>query len=305
MVVDFATPFRERTLALLDDPAELDRSSPTAPSGPVTWPAPTLARVYDRVGFLAGAGAGAGSPTMPHDRRRDRHPRAATAPSCSAPGRRSVTRWPTRSRRTSRCCRRPRCRDDDLDQVERAPGAVGGRARRRSTCTCAAPARSARSRRWSSSRSPTGIGDCEQLERDVRGGPLAATLDFPYHPHVTVAHHVDDSAMDRAFEDLASYHCTFEVQEFHLYARLRPGMARRGRLLLRRRANRGRGRTPIPSSTTASGCSPDCRPGGLQSGEQPLAVVEDAHRRTPAPSVGPASKEKASTARHTWSAPCS
>ena len=62
-----------------------------------------------------------------------------------------------------------------------------------------------------------GIAECEQLEQAVRGGPLHRELAFYYHPHVTVAHHVDDSAMDRAFEDLASYHCTFEVQEFHLY----------------------------------------------------------------------------------------
>jgi 2'-5' RNA ligase len=62
-----------------------------------------------------------------------------------------------------------------------------------------------------------GLAECELLERAVRRGPLERGLDFYYHPHVTVAHHVDDSAMDRAFEDLASYHCTFEVQEFHLY----------------------------------------------------------------------------------------
>ena len=62
-----------------------------------------------------------------------------------------------------------------------------------------------------------GISSCEALARSVRRGPLDIEREFPYHPHVTVAHHVDDSAMDRAFEDLGSYHCTFAVTEFHLY----------------------------------------------------------------------------------------
>jgi 2'-5' RNA ligase len=41
---------------------------------------------------------------------------------------------------------------------------------------------------------------------------------FYYHPHVTIAHHVDDAAMDRAFNELAAYDCSFEVTGFHLYA---------------------------------------------------------------------------------------
>src|SRR3712207_8607561 len=35
-----------------------------------------------------------------------------------------------------------------------------------------------------------GIGNCELLADDVRRGPLARSLTFPYHPHVTVAHDV-------------------------------------------------------------------------------------------------------------------
>ncbi len=45
-----------------------------------------------------------------------------------------------------------------------------------------------------------GISGCEQLASSVRRGPLAADLQFPYHPHVTVAHHLDDDTLDRAFE---------------------------------------------------------------------------------------------------------
>ena len=81
-----------------------------------------------------------------------------------------------------------------------------------------------------------GIAECEQLERAIRGGPLHRDLAFHYHPHVTVAHHVDEAAMDRAFEDLAGYTCTFEVRGVPpLRARHRPGMARRARLLVRGR----------------------------------------------------------------------
>ena len=38
-----------------------------------------------------------------------------------------------------------------------------------------------------------GIPYCEALERAVRSGPIERTLDFPYHPHVTVAHHLDEA----------------------------------------------------------------------------------------------------------------
>ena len=45
-----------------------------------------------------------------------------------------------------------------------------------------------------------GISECEQLAFSVRRGPLSADQMFPYHPHVTVAHHLDDDTLDRAFE---------------------------------------------------------------------------------------------------------
>ncbi len=62
-----------------------------------------------------------------------------------------------------------------------------------------------------------GISQCEQLADDVRRGPLAVDLDFPYHPHVTVAHHLGDEQLDRAFDDLAGFECVFDVHEFLLY----------------------------------------------------------------------------------------
>jgi 2'-5' RNA ligase len=62
-----------------------------------------------------------------------------------------------------------------------------------------------------------GISACEQLAFAVRRGPLACELQFPYHPHVTVAHDVDDDLLDTAFKELASFECEFEVTHFSLY----------------------------------------------------------------------------------------
>jgi tryptophanyl-tRNA synthetase len=53
VVVDTATPYRERTLALLADPAELDRILAEGAERARDVASATLARVYDRVGFLS------------------------------------------------------------------------------------------------------------------------------------------------------------------------------------------------------------------------------------------------------------
>lgn len=62
-----------------------------------------------------------------------------------------------------------------------------------------------------------GISSCEQLERDVRSGPVTRDLEFNYHPHVTIAHNVDDVALDRAAADCAAFRAEFEVAEFDLF----------------------------------------------------------------------------------------
>ena len=62
-----------------------------------------------------------------------------------------------------------------------------------------------------------GISQCEQLAAAVRRGPLAVDLAFPYHPHVTIAHHLADEQLDRAFDELAGFECEFAVDDFHLY----------------------------------------------------------------------------------------
>ncbi|KQU69292.1 2'-5' RNA ligase [Phycicoccus sp. Root563] len=62
-----------------------------------------------------------------------------------------------------------------------------------------------------------GLADCELLEKAIRRGPLDRTLEFHYHPHVTVAHHVPEEALDRAFGELSDFECEFVVDQFHLY----------------------------------------------------------------------------------------
>ena len=62
-----------------------------------------------------------------------------------------------------------------------------------------------------------GISACEVLASEVRQGPLAVEARFPYHPHVTVAHHLDEALLDRAFEELGSFDCRFTTDHFSLY----------------------------------------------------------------------------------------
>jgi len=63
----------------------------------------------------------------------------------------------------------------------------------------------------------TGISNCERLEADLRSGPLQRPLKFYYHPHVTVAHDLDDETLDRAFAELADYRASFTVTSFGLF----------------------------------------------------------------------------------------
>ena len=59
-----------------------------------------------------------------------------------------------------------------------------------------------------------GIGDCELLAGDVRRGPLARSLSYPYHPHVTVAHDVPPDMLELAYSGLSDLSAEFRVQHF-------------------------------------------------------------------------------------------
>ncbi|QKW08754.1 2'-5' RNA ligase family protein [Streptomyces sp. NA04227] len=60
---------------------------------------------------------------------------------------------------------------------------------------------------------------CCWLQKRLRdpSGPVARELQFPYHPHVTIAHGIDEAAMDRAYEELADYHAEWSCTGFALY----------------------------------------------------------------------------------------
>jgi len=64
-----------------------------------------------------------------------------------------------------------------------------------------------------------GAEACTWLQKQVRdaSGPVSRELQFPYHPHVTIAHGIDDESMDRAFEELADYGAQWSCAGFALY----------------------------------------------------------------------------------------
>lgn len=62
-----------------------------------------------------------------------------------------------------------------------------------------------------------GISSTEQLAKHVRDGLLEGELEFPYHPHVTVAHLVSDEVLDHAYRELSDFEARFEVRSFALW----------------------------------------------------------------------------------------
>jgi tryptophanyl-tRNA synthetase len=56
VVVDFVTPFQQRTAEYLTDPAQLDQILAKGAEKARAVAAPTLATVYDRIGFLPATG---------------------------------------------------------------------------------------------------------------------------------------------------------------------------------------------------------------------------------------------------------
>ncbi|MBL1081377.1 2'-5' RNA ligase family protein [Streptomyces actinomycinicus] len=74
-----------------------------------------------------------------------------------------------------------------------------------------------------------GAEACSRLQQRVRdaSGPMARELQFPYHPHVTVAHGIDDAAMDRAFEELAGFDAQWPCTGFALYEQGADGVWRK------------------------------------------------------------------------------
>lgn len=58
---------------------------------------------------------------------------------------------------------------------------------------------------------------CSAIESAARTGLLAQDLRFEYHPHVTIAHDLDDATLDRAEVEMAAFDATFVVDRFSLF----------------------------------------------------------------------------------------
>ncbi len=62
-----------------------------------------------------------------------------------------------------------------------------------------------------------GISYTEMLSKAVRTALGVDEPAFPFHPHVTVAHNLDDAHLDRAYDELKDFECQFVVDGFALY----------------------------------------------------------------------------------------
>lgn len=62
-----------------------------------------------------------------------------------------------------------------------------------------------------------GFDTCVELHSQLQSGPLERDLDFPFHPHVTVAHDVSEASMDSAEAKLSSFTASFTVRTLGVY----------------------------------------------------------------------------------------
>jgi 2'-5' RNA ligase len=62
-----------------------------------------------------------------------------------------------------------------------------------------------------------GAASCADLQERVRSGPVQRELQFPYHPHVTIAHCIAEEAMDLAQRELADFTASWTANGFSLY----------------------------------------------------------------------------------------
>ena len=62
-----------------------------------------------------------------------------------------------------------------------------------------------------------GEAQTRAIESAVRRGPLDRRLIFPFHPHVTVAHQIEEEWLDQASAAMAGYRAAFEVASLGLF----------------------------------------------------------------------------------------
>ncbi|WP_175954844.1 2'-5' RNA ligase family protein [Schaalia sp. Marseille-Q2122] len=61
-----------------------------------------------------------------------------------------------------------------------------------------------------------GAQECIELAEDIRSGILDVDLRFPYHPHVTLAHGLDDASLDAALDATTDFEASWKVPGFRL-----------------------------------------------------------------------------------------
>jgi 2'-5' RNA ligase len=61
------------------------------------------------------------------------------------------------------------------------------------------------------------VAELTALQSAVCSGPLDGALVYRFHPHVTVAHRLDDDALDRAAKLLTDYTASFTADSFVVY----------------------------------------------------------------------------------------
>lgn len=71
-----------------------------------------------------------------------------------------------------------------------------------------------------------GISECESLEAELRTDVLNTDTKFNYHPHVTVAHNVDERELDRVLHELEHFSAEFMVDTIYLYEHYGDGVWR-------------------------------------------------------------------------------
>lgn len=62
----------------------------------------------------------------------------------------------------------------------------------------------------------SGADECALLADDIRSGILDIELRFPYHPHVTLAHGLDDASLDAALDATRDFEASWKVPGFRL-----------------------------------------------------------------------------------------
>lgn len=63
-----------------------------------------------------------------------------------------------------------------------------------------------------------GWDECVSLQSHVNSGVLETELQFPYHPHVTIAQSVPEPALDQAQDSMGGFEASFIVSSIDLYS---------------------------------------------------------------------------------------